>query len=291
MSCTLRLLCIHCTPTGRYCPVGAVSSLPIACPVGQYSTSAGAAVCTVCPQGTWYGSATGLNSSTCLGVCPVGTFSPPVVGISSSTGSGASPSSNGQCTPCPAGYYANVSGSAVCTACPVGRYGGVVALTTANCTAACVDGVVCDVGAVSAYGQRACGRGELCVFHSHLVATAALEPRPATRCFVRLVGSLPTGRRVSAHRVPPAATAACQGSRHLMICARLGSTVLAARRNVQCALPVARATASAEASRRQAASAQGCSAQQGTLPTPAGQVWFPSPAHPVARVCTARPQA
>ena len=91
-------------PAGSYCPAGA--SLPLSCPEGTYSNTAGiasASQCTVCPTG--HACPAG---STAQQPCRPGTYSP-------SPGRGA-------CDYCPAGSFQSSPASISCQGCPAGSF-------------------------------------------------------------------------------------------------------------------------------------------------------------------------
>lgn len=99
--------CLDCA-AGRYSEGGTTTCS--ACPVGRYSKSPGAPLCTLCGPGTF----TDLTGQTkCLKQCPAGTFS---------TDYGSS--SNDDCTKCAAGTFQFLAGSSTCMVCSPGSYSG-----------------------------------------------------------------------------------------------------------------------------------------------------------------------
>jgi hypothetical protein len=106
-----------CTPApaGSY-DSGTGNTSSMLCPVGTFSSTAGATACTPAPAGS-YDTGTGNTSSL---LCPAGTFS-------STTGASA-------CTPAPAGSFVDTAGSISATLCAAGTFSsttGAVACTQA----------------------------------------------------------------------------------------------------------------------------------------------------------------
>lgn len=138
--------CIECTG-GQYSVNGDACA---ACPLGQYSTSAGTAVCDKCPLGTFMDMGTSLgqtNNINCL-PCLSGSYGP-------TEGLHNSPDGGNPCTDCPLGSWsptfdASDTGNPNypnppaapehCRDCPIHTYGASTGLTASSECSACADG-------------------------------------------------------------------------------------------------------------------------------------------------------
>ncbi|XP_042566185.1 multiple epidermal growth factor-like domains protein 6 [Clupea harengus] len=97
-------------PPGHSCPAG--SALEVPCEAGTYSSSSGAANCSLCPAGTMCPSDGMQEPALCpLGhFCPVGTALP-LPCPTGTLGQMAGAPSQASCSPCPTGHYCNSPGA------------------------------------------------------------------------------------------------------------------------------------------------------------------------------------
>jgi len=151
-----------CAP-GYQCQNGISSQCPIGqysigfgcqpCPTGTYSSTQGAAACTICPAGT--GTNGGNASPTTCGTCPIGTYSTGQPrGIVTQLGQ----YSAAGCKQCPAGKYSNATGAS-------------------SCNSNCLPGTGANTGASS---QNECGP---CPIGTYSTGNGAgCQPCPANTC-------------------------------------------------------------------------------------------------------------